>query len=261
MTDPPSAGPPSAGPPMAGPPLTGQPSVTATRVRQLFDAKASTWPDKYAPGGPLRRRLGRLVGTVAYHVPAGGTVLDLGCGTGELTAAIAAAGLRATGCDISARMLSLATAARGAAGWVQLDPAWQVLPFRPEAFDAVVASSVLEYVDQPSAVLRECRRVLRPGGIMVCTVPDVRHPVRWLETLAGAAARVPAVSAACASRPPLDGYVAYLQCSVHRRPVRWWHAHAVLAGLCPATCTHDGAPTSPLRTLTFHRPCYAQPTR
>jgi SAM-dependent methyltransferase len=241
--------------------MTDPSPATSTRVRELFDAKAAAWPDKYAPGGPLRRRLGRLAGTVAYHVPAGGTVLDLGCGSGELTAAIAAAGLRATGCDISAEMLGVAAAADGhrGAGWVQLDPGWQVLPFRSAAFDAIVASSVLEYVDQPLAVLRECRRVLRPGGIMVCTVPDLRHPVRWLEALAGTAARVPAVGAACAGRPPLDGYVEYLRCSVHRRPARWWHALALLAGLCPVSCTHDGALASPLRTLTFHRPGYARP--
>jgi SAM-dependent methyltransferase len=245
------------------PTVTDLPADTAVQVRRLFDAKAADWPDKYAPGGPLRRRLGRLVGTVAYHVPADGTVLDLGCGTGELTAAIAAAGMRAAGCDISTSMLSLAAAAdeRGTAGWVQLDPGWRVLPFRSAAFDAVVASSVLEYVDRPLAVLHECRRVLRPGGIMVCTVPDLRHPVRWLESLVGTAARLPAVGAACESRPLLDGYVAYLRYSVHRRPVRWWHAQAVLAGLCPTTCAQDRASTSPLRTLMFHRPYFAQQAR
>ncbi len=115
-------------------------------------------------------------------------MLDLGCGTGELARHLAASGLRVTGCDISANMLNQAAAAdaAGAAGWVPLQPGWQALPFAPASFDAVVAASVLEYVGSPAAVLGECARVLRPGGVMLCTVPDLAHPVRWLEWAAAA---------------------------------------------------------------------------
>ena len=109
-----------------------------------------------------------------------------------------AAWLRVTGCDISAEMLARAAAGDpgGAVEWVELDPRWQRLPFESATFDAVVAASVLEYVDEPAAVLRECARVLRPGGIVLCTVPDLTHPVRWLEWLAGLAARLPLARAA-----------------------------------------------------------------
>ena len=110
-------------------------------------------------------------------------MLDLGCGTGELARHLAAAGLRVTGCDISAEMLARLPRPipTGAVEWVPLDPGWQTLPFESASFDAVVAASVLEYVDEPAAVLRECARVLRPGGVVLCTVPDLTHPVRWLE--------------------------------------------------------------------------------
>ena len=140
--------------------MTDRTADVAVQVRQLFDAKAAAWPAKYTPSGRLAGRLTRLADAVTYHVSAGGSVLDLGCGTGELAGTIAAAGLRATGCDISPEMLHLAVASdpAGTVGWVQLDPAWQVLPFASETFDAVVAASVLEYVDEPAAVLRECRR-------------------------------------------------------------------------------------------------------
>jgi SAM-dependent methyltransferase len=145
------------------------------------------------------------------------------------------------------------TGSPGAVGLVPLDPGWRVLPFAPETFDAVVASSVLEYVDDPVAVLRECRRVLRPGGVVLCTVPDPRHPVRRLEWLLGVAARVPAARSAGRHWPRLDNYVTYLRISRQRHSSRWWHAAAARAGLLDARDPADSAERSPLRLLTFRR--------
>jgi SAM-dependent methyltransferase len=226
------------------------------QVRQLFDAKAAVWPSKYTPDGRLTGRLTRLAGAVSQHVPAGGSVLDLGCGTGELADAITAAGMRATGCDISPEMLQRAQAAdlAGAVNWVRLDPGWRVLPFSPETFDAVVAASVLEYVGDPAAVLRECCRVLRPGGVVLCTVPNPHHPIRWLEWLLGVAGRVPAVRLVGRRWPRLDGYLTYLRISRQRHSYRWWHAAAARAGLLDVRYPADSADHSTLRLLTFQRP-------
>ena len=96
-----------------------------------------------------------------------------------------------TGCDIAPEMLrQAATADRAqAVRWIRLDPGWRTLPFASGSLDAVIAASVLEYVPDPQAVLRECARVLRPGGILLCTVPDLAHPVRWLEWPLGLVAR------------------------------------------------------------------------
>jgi SAM-dependent methyltransferase len=234
--------------------MTDRTADAAVQVRQLFDAKAAAWPSKYAPDGRLANRLTRLGSAVTYRVPAGGSVLDLGCGTGELVATIAAAGMNATGCDISPEMLHRAAAADpyGAVNWVQLDPAWQVLPFGPEAFDAVVASSLLEYVDDPVTVLCECRRVLRPGGIVLCTVPDPRHPARWLEWLVDIVATEPVVRAASRRWPRLDAYLTYLRLSRHRHSSRWWRAAAIRAALRLADLP-DSADIAPLRLLTFQR--------
>lgn len=224
------------------------------RVRQLFDAKAPTWSAKYAPKGRLTGRLTRLADAVTYYTPAGGSVLDLGCGTGELATAIAAAGMRTTGCDISPEMLSRAAAAdpSGMVDWVQLDPGWQRLPFGPETFDAVAAASVLEYVEDPVTVLRECGRVLRPGGFVLCTAPDPRHPIRWLEWLARIAARLPS-SAAVRGWRRLDSYATYLQISRQRHPAHWWQATAREAGLLAPPSLVDTRQRSPLRLLTFQR--------
>jgi SAM-dependent methyltransferase len=142
-----------------------EPDGQAGEVLRLFESMAAGWAANYAPDGPLVGRLADLSAAVGWYARTGSRVLDLGCGTGELARALAAAGLRVTGCDISPQMLLRAARDRdGCAGWVRLEPDWRRLPFASAAFDVVVAASVLEYVAEPAAVLRECARVLRPGG-------------------------------------------------------------------------------------------------
>jgi SAM-dependent methyltransferase len=240
-------------------------AVTA-QVRQLFDAKAATWSAKYAPGGRLTGRLEQLRTAVGQRVSPGGTVLDLGCATGDLARELAAGGLRVAGCDISAQMLDRAARAdpAGIAEWVRLEPGWRRLPFADAAFDAIVAASVLEYVSAPAAVLRECARVLRPEGTLLCTVPDLRHPVRWLEWPAGLLARSALARSALAGAvarvwgrvdgsPALDAYLTYLRISRQRRRHRWWLAAAGQAGLRPATRLAEPGRPAPLRLLALHR--------
>jgi SAM-dependent methyltransferase len=221
----------------------------AGEVLRLFEAKAVTWPAKYAPDGPLVGRLASLSAAVSRYAQAGDRVLDLGCGTGELTRVLAAAGLRVAGCDISRQMLLRASRDRGrCAGWVRLEPGWRRLPFASAAFDVVVAASVLEYVAEPAAVLRECARVLRPGGVVLYTVPDLRHPVRWAEwcaqRLAGMKGKLPWDG----RQSRWDGYQAYLRASLQRHRFRWWLATSRLVGLRPVSCPEDGV-LSPLRLL------------
>jgi SAM-dependent methyltransferase len=224
---------------------------------RLFEAKAVTWPAKYAPDGPLADRLASLSLAVSRYALAGDRVLDLGCGTGELTRVLAAAGFRAAGCDISRQMLLRAPRDHGGcAGWLQLESGWRRLPFASAAFDVVVAASVLEYVAEPAVVLGECARVLRPGGVVLYTVPDLRHPVRWAEWCGQQLARV--MGAPTGGRwSRWAGYHAYLRASLQRHGPRWWLAVSGSAGLRPVPLQAVGV-RSPLRLLAFRRvgePC------
>ena len=65
------------------------------------------------------------------------------------------------------------------------------LPLADESVDAIILSELLEHVPDDLAVLRECRRVLKPGGVVAITVPHANYPLAWdpvnklLETLFG----------------------------------------------------------------------------
>ncbi len=230
-----------------------EPDGQTWEVLRLFEAKAEDWAAKYAPGGPLASRLASLSTAVGQYAQAGDRVLDLGCGTGELAGTLAAAGLRVTGCDISPQMLLRAARDHDrCAGWVRLEPDWRTLPFASAAFDMVVAASVLEYVAAPAMVLRECARVLRPGGVVLYTVPDLRHPVRWTEWCARRLASVMGEPSDDSSRSPWNRYRAYLRASRQRHRVRWWLAASGSVGLRPMSYPADGA-RSALRLLAFRR--------
>jgi hypothetical protein len=95
--------------------------------------------------------------------------------------------------------------------------------------------------------------VLRPGGVLLCTVPDPRHPVRWLEWLVGAAAQVPPARTVAEQWPRLDRYLAYLRISRQRRSAAGWRAVATRAGLIAVPRPAKTAERSPLRLFTFQR--------
>ncbi|MBB4660821.1 class I SAM-dependent methyltransferase [Conexibacter arvalis] len=112
--------------------------------------------------------------TLALLPPVQGRdVLDVGCGAGPLSARLAEAGARVTGFDASERMVALARArALQEARFLVADLA-APLPFDDDAFDVAVASLVLHYLRDWVAPLRELRRVVRPGGALVCST---HHP-------------------------------------------------------------------------------------
>jgi demethylmenaquinone methyltransferase/2-methoxy-6-polyprenyl-1,4-benzoquinol methylase len=92
-------------------------------------------------------------------LPVGSLVLDLACGTGDLSNDVAACGHRAVGVDYSAGMLD---AAHTGASLVRGDAAQ--LPFRDDSFDGVVCGFALRNFVELTAVFSEIARVLRVGG-------------------------------------------------------------------------------------------------
>ncbi|MEU3664220.1 class I SAM-dependent methyltransferase [Streptomyces sp. NPDC032940] len=111
---------------------------------------------------------------------AGRRILDAGCGTGPLSAALGERGAVVTGIDVSARMLALARRRLGDSVELHVADLRERLPFGDGVFDDVVASLVLHYLEDWGPALAELRRVLRPGGRLIASVdhPFVAYTIR-----------------------------------------------------------------------------------
>jgi len=107
--------------------------------------------------------------------------LDVGCGDGGTAGRwLAEHGCRYMGADISATAVAQAQA-NGLDAQVVADAS--DLPFEDESFSGVVAVEVLEHLFEPQAAVTEFRRVLRPGGILFVSLPNVAYWRRRAELL------------------------------------------------------------------------------
>jgi 2-polyprenyl-3-methyl-5-hydroxy-6-metoxy-1,4-benzoquinol methylase len=123
------------------------------------------------------RTVENSAGYLLAHLSAGQIVLDIGCGPGTITVDLAArvAPGEVTGVDASDEVLQSArenAAARGLSN-VSFAPAdAHALAYPDGGFDVVHAHQVLQHVADPVQVLREMRRVCRPGGIVAARDAD-----------------------------------------------------------------------------------------
>ena len=95
-----------------------------------------------------------------------GRTLDVGCGMGDMVAFRP----NTVGCDVNPHSVQWVRE-RGLIAEVILDGR---LPFESASFDSVILDNVLEHIEDPTQLLMEIRRVLRPGGRLVVGVPGTR---------------------------------------------------------------------------------------
>jgi ubiquinone/menaquinone biosynthesis C-methylase UbiE len=109
---------------------------------------------------------GALEILAGWQIAPGSTLLDIGCGAGQITIPAARAGVQATGVDIATNSLEQARARAAAEGLnVQFDEGdAEALPYPNASFDTVVSLVGAMFAPRPEKVAAEMVRVCRPGG-------------------------------------------------------------------------------------------------
>jgi SAM-dependent methyltransferase len=153
-----------------------------SRAFKAFEAAG--WTRNAAGYGALTGRITAHVAEPlldAARVTAGTTVLDVGCGRGDLCAAAAARGARPTGVDLADGMVAAARAAHPDLDFRVADA--EDLPFAGAAFGAALAAFVVNHLPHPERAAAEWRRVVAPGGRVAVAMWDQPERVEFLGLL------------------------------------------------------------------------------
>ena len=138
--------------------------------RGLFDDVARLY-QATRPGYPAG--LTGFVATTA-SLGAGDPVLEVGCGTGQLTQALLPFGFALTAIDLGAAMIEVARERIGAAGVSFRAVAFEELDAAPGTFGLVIAGAAFHWID-PEVRFRKAARLLRPGGWLAVAGYDERY--------------------------------------------------------------------------------------
>jgi 2-polyprenyl-3-methyl-5-hydroxy-6-metoxy-1,4-benzoquinol methylase len=151
--------------------LVSQCSETAYRdALAKWDTAAGTTPDARSVrrhAHVSRRRLRTLLAVLGRDAT-GTKLLDVGCSSGAFLGVARERGLDAEGVEISTE----AAAAARRAGFRVYTGLLEDASFPAASFDAVALIELLEHLRDPRALLAECRRILRPGGVLMATTPN-----------------------------------------------------------------------------------------
>ena len=154
-----------------------------------FDALAARWWDPQGPQKALHAlnpaRLGYVTARVSLR---GARVLDVGCGGGLLSEALAVEGADVTAIDLAPDLLKVARL-HGLESGVRVDyrqvAVETLVSEQPGAFDAITCMEMLEHVPDPASVLAACATLLKPGGRLFLSTLN-RTPAAFALAIVGA---------------------------------------------------------------------------
>jgi 2-polyprenyl-6-hydroxyphenyl methylase / 3-demethylubiquinone-9 3-methyltransferase len=154
-----------------------------------FTALAQSWWDPKGPSKPLHDlnplRLQYIERTLSLPDK---QVLDVGCGGGILSEAMARAGARVLGIDLSQAVLDVAEL-HALEGKVAADyraiAAEELAQERPAAFDLATCMEMLEHVPDPAASLKALAALVKPGGDVIVSTLN-RNPLAFAVAIVGA---------------------------------------------------------------------------
>lgn len=168
----------------------GAPLPDPRIVRDRFEKLVEHWDEMYerrdvVAAARQERERQALAWVDALALPAGTRALELGCGAGRVTAALAQRGFLVSAVDVADGMLECTrrrAADHGVAARVQLARTRaETLPFCSGSFAVVVALGVLPWMPSPGDAIREVVRVLEPGGAFITSMGNSRNIAIWLD--------------------------------------------------------------------------------
>jgi len=166
------------------------PAANASQAElDKFGALASRWWDPQGPQRPLHELNPARLGYVRDRLPlAGARVLDVGCGAGLLSEALAREGAQVTALDLAPELIDVAKLHLLESG-LQVDYRLQsvedLAAEAPASFDAITCMEMLEHVPDPAAVIRACAALLKPGGQLFVSTLN-RTPAAFAVAIVGA---------------------------------------------------------------------------
>ncbi len=179
--------------------MTTQTTVNPDEIAK-FEAMAAEWWDPNGKFKPLHMlnpcRLDYITAQIAAEFDrdmdadapfAGLRILDIGCGGGLLSEPMARLGADVVGADAAARNIPVAQVHAEQSG-LTIDyrhTTAEDMAAAGEAFDVVLNMEVVEHVADPPAYLTACRRLLKPGGLMICSTIN-RNPKSFAMAIVGA---------------------------------------------------------------------------
>ena len=154
-----------------------------------FEQLASRWWDRQGEFKPLHEINPLRANYIDQRAPvAGKKLLDVGCGGGILTEAMAQRGAEVTGIDLGEAPLKVAklhALESGVAVDYQHIAVEELAEKQPASFDIVTCLEMLEHVPDPASVIRACAKLVKPGGQLFFSTIN-RTPKGWLFAVVGA---------------------------------------------------------------------------
>ena len=168
--------------------MTANDNIDPSEIKK-FEELASRWWDPESEFRPLHAINPLRTEYINLHSPVSGLkVLDVGCGGGLISEAMAAFGAQVTGIDMGEAPLSVAKLHLLESG---LDVEYlkitteELAEQRAGEYDVVTCLEMLEHVPDPSSVIKACSKLVKPSGHVYFSTIN-RNPKAWLFAIVGA---------------------------------------------------------------------------
>lgn len=160
---------------------------------EYFGAQANRWSGLYRCKPAFRDRLALFLEGLTRYVAPPARILDFGCGSGVMSMSLADMKYDVHGVDGSQRMVEIADLERDRRKITNAQfTVMNAGEFEPPAnpYDAIVCSSVVQYVEDDRKLIRNFAAALRPGGALLISVPHARSMLGRIEDATGRLVRM-----------------------------------------------------------------------